>query len=133
VLFHDMLLGLQALTRLHQNPLLLVLEDLHWADETSLELLTYLARRLDVNATSSERSTPLLILGTYRGEALAENPALQHMIWHMQALRQVTELHLAPLTLLDHRRCLSCILNQVVPEEFADFLFQWDEGNPFGA
>src|SRR5712691_10519442 len=36
VLFYDMLLGFQALTRLYQSPLLLVLEDLHWADETSL-------------------------------------------------------------------------------------------------
>ncbi len=131
VLFHDMLLGMQALTRLHQPPLLLVLEDLHWADETSLEFLMYLVRRLGVNSTSAERSTPLLILGTYRSEVLAESPALQRMLWHLQALRQVTELHLAPLTQLDHRRCVSSILDQAVPEEFADLLFQWDEGNPF--
>jgi DNA-binding CsgD family transcriptional regulator len=133
MLFHDLLLGWQALTGLHQSLLLLVLEDLQWADETSLELLMYLARRLDVNSTSAEESTPLLILGTYRSEALAESPALQRMLWHLRALRQVTELHLAPLTLLDHRRCVSSILEQVVPEEFADFLFQWDEGNPFYA
>ena len=133
VLFHDLLLGLQALTGLHQPPLLLMLEDLHWADETSLEFLMYLARRVDVNSTSSERSTPLLILGTYRGEALAESPALQRMLWHLQAQRHLTELHLAPLTLLDHRRCVSSILDHNASEEFADFLFQWDEGNPFYA
>ncbi len=133
VIFHDMLLGLQALTRLSQAPLLLVLEDLQWADETSLEFLMYLARRLDVNSASAESPTPLLILGTYRGEALAESPALQRMLWHLQAQRQVTELHLAPLNLLDHQRCVNSILDQAVPEDFADFLFQWDEGNPFYA
>lgn len=133
VLFHDMLLGLQALIELHPPPLLLMLEDLHWADETSLEFLMYLAQRLDVNSTSAERSTPLLILGTYRSEAIAESTDLQRMLWHLQAQRHLTELHLAPLTLLDHRRCVSSILDQTVPEEFADFLFTWDEGNPFFA
>jgi DNA-binding CsgD family transcriptional regulator len=133
VLFHDMLLGLQALTGLHQTSLILVLEDLQWADETSLEFLMYLARRVDVNSTSSERSTPLLILGTYRSEALAESPALQRMLWHLQAQRHITELHLAPLSVIDHRRIVSSILDQAVPEEFADFLYQWDEGNPFYA
>src|SRR6266699_1044393 len=131
LLFHDILLGLQALTGLHQSTLLLVLEDLQWADETSLELLTYLARRVDVNSTSSERSTPLLILGTYRSEALAESPALQRMLWHLQAQRHITELHLAPLSVIDHRRIVSSILDQAVSEKFADFLFTWDEGNPF--
>jgi predicted ATPase len=76
VLFHEMLMGLQTLTRLHQTSLLLVLEDLHWADETSLEFLVYLALRLDMNSTSSESPTPLLVLGTYRREALVESPAL---------------------------------------------------------
>src|SRR6266496_5380148 len=131
VFFHDILLGLQVLTRLYQQPLVLVMEDLQWADETSLELLTYLARRLDVNSTSSEGSPPLLILGTYCSEMLAESPALQRMLWHLRAQRHVTELHLAPLGMIDHRRIVSSILDQAVPEEFSDFLFQWDEGNPF--
>ena len=51
----------QALAR-HQ-PLLLILDDLHWADASSVSLLFHLARRL--------QQCPLLILGAYRPEELA--------------------------------------------------------------
>ena len=40
------------------QPLLLVLDDLHWADRSSLLLLEFLARNI--------QSSPLLVLGTYR-------------------------------------------------------------------
>jgi tetratricopeptide (TPR) repeat protein len=52
---------LQALAR--QQPLLLILDDLHWADPSSVSLLFHLARRL--------QQCPLLILGAYRPEELA--------------------------------------------------------------
>src|SRR5205807_8402352 len=41
------------------------------------------------------------------------------------------EVRLAPLPFPDHRRFVSSILEQSVPEEFTHFLFDWDEGNPF--
>src|SRR6266511_549017 len=43
-----------------RQPLLLVIEDLHWADDTSLELLAVLARRVP--------REPILLLGTYRDD-----------------------------------------------------------------
>ena len=47
---------LQALAE--GRPLVLLLDDLHWADATSLSLLLFLGRHLD--------GTRMLILGTYR-------------------------------------------------------------------
>src|SRR6516165_4462771 len=47
-----------------RSPLVLVLEDLHWADESSRELLTFLAIRL--------REVPVLIVGTLREEGLTD-------------------------------------------------------------
>lgn len=129
--FHDTLKAFRALAQLHQQPILFILEDLHWADETSLELLSFLAQQLSTNSTQAEPSLPLLFLGTYRREALPDNPVLERMIWHLQAQRCVTELHLVPLTSSEHRRYINSILGQQVPEQFADFLFAWDEGNPF--
>src|SRR6185436_9857655 len=41
-----------------QRPVMVLLDDLHWADPGSLRLLAFLARQL--------RSVPLLLLGTYR-------------------------------------------------------------------
>ncbi len=44
------------------RPLLLLLEDLHWADAASLDLLRHLARTL--------AALPRLLLATYRGDEL---------------------------------------------------------------
>src|SRR5581483_4942609 len=89
--FHGLLSILQVLARSSPGPLLLVLEDLHWADETSLEWLAFLAQRLDVNGISvpsmhTEKSTALMILGTYRVEVLSDTPALKRLLvqLHMQ-------------------------------------------------
>src|SRR5689334_17577982 len=131
LLFHQVLRGLQTLTRVCQGPLIVVLEDLHWADETSLELLAFLAHGLGINTPLGGTSTPLLILGTYRAEALPDIPALQRLIAQLTAQRQVDFLHLAPLDSSEHWQCVNHILNRSVPEEFAQLLFTWDEGNPF--
>jgi DNA-binding SARP family transcriptional activator len=64
-LFEALARMLEAISR--QKPLLLVLEDLHWAGEPTLELLRFLAPRLG--------SLPLLIVATYRTGG-SETPAL---------------------------------------------------------
>jgi tetratricopeptide (TPR) repeat protein len=51
-----------------QTPLLLALEDLHWADESSRELLAFLATRL--------RGEPVMIVGTMREEELEASTRL---------------------------------------------------------
>ncbi len=131
--FHDALQFFQALAQLHEQPIVFVLEDLHWADETSLELLSFLAHQLDVNRVQAEPSTPLLLLATYRSEGLPDNPALQRIMRHLQAQRYITEFPLTSLTASEHRQCINSILGQPVPKHFVDSLFSWDEGNPLYA
>jgi len=59
----------EALARLARTrPQLLVLEDLHWADESTLALLIYLAIRI--------AQLPAVIIGTYRSGYSEDNPAL---------------------------------------------------------
>ncbi|HLI05324.1 MAG TPA: AAA family ATPase [Ktedonobacteraceae bacterium] len=53
-----------------RRPLVLLLDDLHWADEASLDLLRYLGHYW------KERGTPVLLLGTARSEELSLNPQL---------------------------------------------------------
>ena len=48
---------------LTQNPVVMLLEDLHWAGESTLHMLHYLVRHL--------AGQPLLLVGTYRPEAVA--------------------------------------------------------------
>src|SRR5436305_14689933 len=45
-----------------QSPVLLIIEDVHWSDETSLDFLHYLTRR--------SASYPILLLVTYRHEEI---------------------------------------------------------------
>ena len=52
------------------QPLLLVFEDLHWADESTLLLLRHIGRRL--------AEIPLMILGTYRDDELGPDRPLDH-------------------------------------------------------
>ena len=53
-------------------PGVLLLDDLHWADEASLDLLTYLVRRLD--------DRPLLVLVTWRPEEVPEDHRLRGLL-----------------------------------------------------
>src|SRR4029077_4965476 len=58
----------EALARVARTrPQLLVLEDLHWADESTLALLSYLANRI--------AKLPVVVIGTYRSGYSEDNPA----------------------------------------------------------
>ena len=70
-----------------EGPLLLVLEDLHWADESSHELLAFLAVRL--------RDLPVLVVATLRDEDLTEE--LRRWLSDLERRPRVTRLRLAGL------------------------------------
>jgi DNA-binding CsgD family transcriptional regulator/tetratricopeptide (TPR) repeat protein len=55
-----------------QGPTVLVLEDLHWADEATLDVLTLLAARI--------RSVPALVLASYRDDELERGSALRVLL-----------------------------------------------------
>jgi DNA-binding CsgD family transcriptional regulator len=105
------------------RPLLLILEDIHWADETSLDFLHLLARR--------SSAYPLLLVATYRQEEVA--PALKHVLVQLGRSRTVQELFLLPLTPSDVHVMLQTIFEQTQPvrTEFLDAIYALTEGNPF--
>jgi DNA-binding CsgD family transcriptional regulator len=70
-------------------PTILVIEDLHWADEATLDLVKYLARRI-------HRTRALLIL-TYRDDELSKSHPLRLVLGELPA-RGVTRLRLFPLS-----------------------------------
>jgi len=71
-----------------RSPLVLVLEDLHWADESSRELLAFLAVRL--------REQPVLIVGTLREEDLPD--AVRRWLTELEHRPRVIRLRLGRMT-----------------------------------
>ena len=70
------------------RPTLIAIEDLHWCDDTSLEFLLLLARRI--------REEPILLLLTYRSDEL--HPALRHFLASLDRARLSQEWPLSPLS-----------------------------------
>jgi len=80
---------LEVLTELTAGtPVLLVLEDMHWADESSLELLGFLAVRL--------REQPIMVVATLRDDELSSSA--RRWLAELERRPKVRRLRLAPLT-----------------------------------
>ena len=113
-----------------QTPVLIVIEDVHWSDDTSLDFLYYLARR----ATSH----PLLLLVTYRHDEM--RPELRNWLAQINRERLAQEIQLVPLSRNDVDTMLSSIFDQrhtsfdmrrFLHGELLDTLYTLTEGNPF--
>jgi predicted ATPase/class 3 adenylate cyclase len=121
-LFESILLLLRDAAR--SSALLLILEDLHWADPATRELLDYATRRL--------RSTNVLILATYRTDEMHRKHALLPTIegWRRSGQVQLIELKaLQPAEIADI--VCSIFEESTIGDEFRDFLHDRSEGNPF--
>jgi DNA-binding CsgD family transcriptional regulator len=67
-----------------------VIEDVHWADEATLDLLSYAGRRLG--------RTRVLLLATYRDDELADDHPLRVVLGHLATQRATRRMQLAPLS-----------------------------------
>ncbi len=82
--------ALLGMLREHSGLSVLVIEDLHFADEATLDLVRHLARRL--------RGVRALVVATYRDDGLAENRALRESLGDASTQRTTRRLALPPLT-----------------------------------
>lgn len=112
-----------ATTLTASHPLLIILEDLHWSDEQSLELLHFFVRRA--------AAFPILILGTYRGEEYS--PRLAYYLTELTRARLADEIQLTPLNRPDVSRIIQAILKTESPlsPDWLDLLMPLTEGIPF--
>jgi class 3 adenylate cyclase/tetratricopeptide (TPR) repeat protein len=105
------------------RPLLLVLEDLHWADESTVLLTEYLAPLLP--------EMPVLILGTYRDLEVDLYHPLSQVIGQLRRRRLVEQLNLRRLSFDGVRAMLRALTGQAAPEELVQVIDSETEGNPF--
>jgi DNA-binding CsgD family transcriptional regulator/tetratricopeptide (TPR) repeat protein len=105
------------------GPLLIAFEDLHWADDTSLEWLLYLAHR--------SRGYPILLLMTYRSDEA--HPSLRHFLAEADRQRLAVEITLDALSFEEVDTMLRAIFNleRPVRPEFLKTIYALTGGNPF--
>ena len=106
-----------------KQPVLLIIEDIHWSDDTSLEFLYYLARRCSAH--------PLLLLLTYRSDEV--RPNLRHFLAQLDRERLVQEISLSRLTRSGVEAMLRAIFafSHSVRLDLPDPIYALTEGNPF--
>ncbi|HEY1900920.1 MAG TPA: AAA family ATPase [Terracidiphilus sp.] len=105
------------------KPLVLVFEDLHWADDSTLNLISALARR--------RARAKLMILATYCPRSGSKEDPLKALKQDLLMRRLCVEMALAPLNRTAVRQLLGRELaQQTLPPGLADFVSQRSEGNP---
>src|SRR5882672_5020919 len=108
----------------HSRALLLILEDLQWADPATRELLDYATRRL--------RSTNVVIIATYRTDEMHRKHALLPTIQGWRRNGQVDLIDLHALDGVQVADMICAIFGEgSISDEFRDFLHERSEGNPF--
>ena len=111
-----------------RRPLLVVLEDLHWADELSARLAAFTGRRL--------RNRPVLLLMTARDDELADAPALRQALDDLARDGCLATLALRPLSRADTLSLVRALARSGDDAALGDLGEQaWaaSEGNPFVA
>ena len=114
----EVLTGLAA-----QAPVLLVLEDLHWADESSRELLDFLAVRL--------REQPVMVVATLRDDELSGSA--RRWLAELERRPRVMSLRLAPLTPAEIGEVVADLLPVGASAESRAAVISAAEGNPLYA
>jgi DNA-binding CsgD family transcriptional regulator len=121
------LLVLDAADRLaalaDDGPALLALEDLHWCDELSLEIIAHVARRLP--------SLPLLVVGTLRTDELHQNAPVRSWRSRLLLQRMAEEARLARLDLDQIESMVRELLpGRAVSRRLVDLVHQRSGGVP---
>lgn len=106
-------------------PIVLAIEDLHWADEGTLELFTYLAKALQ------ERTA--LLVGTYRTDELHRLHPLRAALAALARGRLADTVTLGRLSLDETNEMILATLGQPrgVPKDLVQTIHERCEGNPF--
>ena len=107
-----------------ETPLVLLLEDLHWSDHATLDLVTLLARR--------RTPAQFLLLGTYRPvETIVHGHPLRTVVQDLQRYGHATALPLAPLTAEAVTDYLTARFpGHQFPVSLARWLHEHTDGNP---
>jgi DNA-binding CsgD family transcriptional regulator len=104
-------------------PVALVLEDLHWADGSTRDVTSFLAR--------NARSERLALVGTFRTDELHRRHPLRAWLSEMERVPRVERLELARFGRAEMDAQIGAILDHPAPAGLLDTVERRTEGNPF--
>ncbi|PWD51612.1 hypothetical protein C8046_14120 [Serinibacter arcticus] len=107
------------------TPLLLVVEDLHWADRSTRDLLGFVARAL--------REARVAVVASYRTDDLHRRHPLRPHLAELNRLPQVEHVTLPPLSVAEVAELVEAITGTPPTPQRADELQRRSDGNPFYA
>jgi DNA-binding CsgD family transcriptional regulator/tetratricopeptide (TPR) repeat protein len=106
-----------------QRPLLLVVEDLHWADRSTRDLVVFLIQTL--------RELGVFLLLTYRSDELHRRHPLRSLVTAWERVRTVERVELGRFNRDEVAAQLSAIRNAAPTAQFTDVVFERSQGNAF--
>ena len=104
-------------------PLVVILDDLHWADEASIVLLGHLLRHA--------QDVPALVVGTYRDTDLDRRHPLSDLLRDQRRARRADRLDLAGLDATEVGSLVAWVAGGTAPEPALEVILSETEGNPF--
>ncbi|MET9435932.1 AAA family ATPase [Streptomyces sp. NPDC006551] len=105
------------------HTIVLVLEDLHWADASTRHLLAYLFRTL--------RRGRIVVVASYRADDIHRRHPLRPLLAELDRLRTVRRIELPRFTRAEVRRQLTGILAAEPDPALVDEIFERSDGNAF--
>jgi predicted ATPase len=106
----------------HRQPVVLILDDLHWADRPSLLLLEFVAREI--------AGARLLVLGTYRDVELSRQHPLFHTLGELTREPLFRRLMLGGLSREDIGHFIELATDLAPPQPIVEAIYRQTEGNP---
>lgn len=104
------------------KPILLVLDDLHWADPNSLQLLSYLSRH--------QAQMRLMIVGIFQASQVADNEPLVDLLSNLEKNLGYTTITVDPLSKEGVAQLLTGFWLQEAPPDLAKAIYRRTRGNP---
>ena len=105
------------------EPVVLVVEDLHWADPATREIVAFLVRQI--------RTDRVLVVMTFRADELHRRHPLLPWLAELERSGRVVRIDLERLDLARTRELMTSILGAVPPPDAVARIHQRSDGNPF--
>ncbi len=119
-------LGKMLEKKASDKPLVIFLDDLQWADRSTILVINYLANKIS--------GSPILFIGTYRPEDIDGSHPVNELISHLTRENLLEKIDLEPLEKKHVRKITQRLIGRIdIPDYFIDILYEITDGNPLFA